>query len=67
MGPGGVADDDPVLVLGDRTCQMAILLSLIVVVGLCHGEDSAELIFELVDGLWRDHSIEACQFVAEVD
>ena len=34
VGPGGVADDEPVLALGDRTRQMAVLLSLIVVMGL---------------------------------
>ena len=65
--PGGAADDEPVLALGDRTRQMALLLSLFVVVGLRHSEYSAKLIFELVDGLRRDHSIEACQFVAEGD
>ncbi len=46
---------------------MAVLLSLFVVVGLRHGEYSAELVFELVDGLRRDHAVEACQFVAEGD
>ncbi len=60
MGPGGVANDEPVLALGDRTRQMAVLLSLIVVMGLRHGEYSTELVFELVDGLRCDHAIEAC-------
>ena len=46
---------------------MALLLSLFIVVGLCHGEYSAELFFELVDGLRRDHAVEACQLVAEGD
>jgi hypothetical protein len=27
----------------------------------------SELIFELVDGFWRDHAIDACQFVSEGD
>ena len=67
MGPGGIANDKPVLALGDRTRQMAILLSLFIVMGLCHGEYSAELVFELADSLWRDHAIEACQLVAEGD
>ena len=47
--------------------QMAVFLTLVVVVGLRHSEDTAELIFELVNGLRRDHAVEACQFVAEVD
>ena len=67
VGPVGAADDEPVLALGDRTRQMAVLLSLFVVVGLRHGEYSAELVFELVDGLRRDHAVEACQFVVEGD
>ena len=46
---------------------MAVLLSLIVVMGLRYSEYSTKLIFELVDGLWRDHAIEACQLVAEGD
>jgi hypothetical protein len=28
VGPGGIANDEPVLAFEDRTCQMAILLSL---------------------------------------
>ena len=67
MGPSGIADDESVLALGDRTRQMAVLLSLIVVMGLRYSEYSAELVFELVDGLRRDHAVEACQFVAEGD
>jgi hypothetical protein len=65
--PGGVANNEPVLPLGDRTRQMAVILSLIVVMGLRHSEYSAELVFELVNGLWRDDTIEACQLVAEGD
>jgi hypothetical protein len=45
--PGGAADDEPVLALGDHTRQMAVLLSLLVVVGLRHSEYSAKLVFEL--------------------
>jgi hypothetical protein len=52
MGPGGIADDKPVLAFGDCTCQMAILLSLSVVMGLRHSEDSAKLVLEFVDSLW---------------
>ena len=57
-GSGGVADDEPVL---------AVLLSLFAVMGLRHGEYSTELVFELVDGLRRDHAVEACQLVMEGD
>ncbi len=67
MGPGGIANDEPVLTLGDRTRQMAVLLSLIVVMGLCYSEYSAELVFELVDGLRRDQAVEAWQLVVEGD
>ncbi len=67
MGPGGVADDEPLLSFRDRTCQMAILLSLSVVMGLCHGEDSAELILNFVDGLQGDHAVEASQFAPKLD
>ncbi len=67
VGPGGVANDKPVLALGDRTCQMAVLLSLSVGIGLCHGEDSTELVLELFDSLWGDHAVEASQFVPKLD
>jgi hypothetical protein len=40
---------------------------LYVVVGFCDREYSAELIFELVDGLWSDHAVQPCQFVSEGD
>ncbi len=46
---------------------MAVLLSLSVVMGLCHGEDSAELVLEFVDGLRGDYAIEASQFVPKFD
>ncbi len=59
VGPGGVANDETVLALGDHTCQMAVLLSLSVVIGLCHSKNSAKLVPELVNGLWVDHAIEA--------
>jgi hypothetical protein len=42
-------------------------LSLIVVMGLRYSEYSAELVFELVKGLRRDHAVEVCQLVAEGD
>jgi hypothetical protein len=35
--------------------------------GLCHGEDSAKLILEFVDGLQGDHAVEASQFVPKLD
>ncbi len=66
MGLGGIADDKPVLAFGDCTCQMAVLLSLSVVMGLWHGEDSAKLVLEFVDCLQNDQAIEACQFVQKV-
>ena len=28
---------------------------------------TVNLVFELVDGLWSDHAMEACQFVLEGD
>ncbi len=34
-------------------------------VGFCDREYPAELIFELVDGLGSDHTVEVCQFVLE--
>ncbi len=67
MSLGGIANDKPVLAFGDCTCQMAVFLSLSVVMGLCHGEDSAELVLEFVDSLRGDHAIEASQFVPKLD
>ncbi len=67
VGLGGIANDKPVLAFGDCTCQMAILLSLSVVMGLRHGEDSAKLVLEFVDGLRGDHAVEASQFVPKLD
>jgi hypothetical protein len=67
VGPGVIANDEPVLAFGDRTCQMAILLSPSVVMGLRHGEDSAKLVLEFVEGLRGDHAIEASQFVPKLD
>ncbi len=46
---------------------MAIFLAFFEVVGLCHDENAADLIFKLIDGLRCDHAIEVCQFVMEVD
>jgi hypothetical protein len=67
VGRGGIANDEPVLAFGDCTCQMAVLLSLSVVMVLCHGEDSAELVLKFVDGLRGDHTVEASQFVPKLD
>ena len=67
MGPSGITNDDPVLSFGDSTRQMAILLSLGVVVGFCHGEYSANLVLKFVSSLWDDCAIEACQLVAEAN
>ena len=36
-------------------------------VGFCDREYYVELVFELVDGLWSDHAVDACQFVSEGD
>ncbi len=33
----------------------------------CNCEYPTELIFELVEGLWSDHVVEACQIVSEGD
>ncbi len=65
--PCRIAHDEPILALRDHTCQMAVLLSLIAVMGLHHGEDSTELILEFVNGLRCDYAIEACEFVLEGD
>ncbi len=67
MGPGGIANDKPVLAFGDCTCQMAIRLSLSVVMGLCRGEDFAELVLKFVNGLRGDRAVEASQFVPKLD
>ena len=67
MGSSGVTDDNPVLSFGDCTCQMAVLVSLGVVVGFCHSEYSANCILEFVDDLWGDRAVEACQLVVEAD
>jgi hypothetical protein len=46
---------------------MAVLLSLTLVMGLRHSDYSAKLVFKLVDGLRRDHAVEACQLITEGD
>ncbi len=51
----------------DCAGEVAVLLALGVVVGFCDREYSTELVFELVDGLWSDHAVDACQFVSEGD
>ncbi len=67
MGPRRVSNDEPVFWLGDGAGKVSILLTLLIVVCFCNPEDPAKLIFESVDGLRGDHTIEACQFVAEGD
>jgi hypothetical protein len=37
------------------------------VMGLCHGEDSAQLVLEFVNSLRGDHAVEASQFVLKLD
>ncbi len=63
VDPGGIANDKSVLAFGNCICQMAVLLSLSVVMDLCHSKDSAELVLEFVNGLRGDHAVEASQFV----
>ncbi len=67
MDPRRVSDDKPVLWLGDGTGKVSIFLTLLVVVCFCNREDPAELNFESVNGVRGDHTVEACQFVAEGD
>ncbi len=67
MYPCRIADDESVFCLGDCAGNVAELLALIVMVGFCDREYFAELIFELVDGLGSDHTVESCQFVLEGD
>ncbi len=47
VGPGWVSDDEPVLTFGDCTCQMAVLLSLFVVMGFYRVEYTAKLVLSL--------------------
>ncbi len=65
MGPRCVPNDKPVLRLGDGAGEVTMFLPLLIVVHFCNHEYSAKLIFESVDGLWGDHAVEACQFVAK--
>ncbi len=51
--------------LGNCTGKVSVLLALFVMVGFCDREYSAQLIFELVDGLRGDHAVDACQLVVE--
>jgi hypothetical protein len=64
VGPGIVADDNPVLFLRDDTCQVAILLAFRVVVRFDQCSDTAKLIFKFVDTFWRDDAVEAGNLVA---
>ena len=65
VGQSWVSNDKPVLTFGDCTCQMAVLMSLFVVMGFRHSEYTAEFVFELVNGLRHDHAVQASQLVAE--
>jgi hypothetical protein len=65
LSPGHIVDDECLLAFWDCTGQMAVLLSLLIVMGIHHSEDSAELVFKLVDGLQGHHAIEVCQLVLE--
>ncbi len=67
MGPSCASNDKPVLWLGDGAGKVSIFLTLLVIVCFCNREDPAKLIFKSVDGLRSDHTIKACQFVAEGD
>ncbi len=67
MDPCRVSNEKPVLWLGDGAGKVSILLTLLIVVYFCNCEDPTKLIFESVDGLRGDHTIKACQFVAEGD
>ncbi len=67
MYPCRIADDESVFRLGDCAGEVAVLLALFLMVGFCDCEYLAELIFELVDGLGSDHTVEVCQFVSEGD
>ena len=52
---------------GNRAGEVTVLLALYLVVGFRDREYSAKLVFELVDGLRSDHTVEPCQFVSEGD
>ncbi len=67
MYPCRIANDESVFRLGDRAGKVAVFLALFVMVGFCDREYPAELIFELVDSLGSDHTVEARQFVSEGD
>jgi hypothetical protein len=62
-----VSDEKPVLWLWDGAGKVSIFLTLLVVVHFCNCEDPTKLIFEPIDGLQCDHTIEVCQFVAKGD
>ncbi len=64
VGPGVVADDNPVFFLGYDACQVAILLAFHVVVRFDQRADTAKLVFKFVNAFWRDDAIEAGNLVA---
>ena len=67
MVPGVVGNDDPVFVSWYDAREVAIFLSLFVVVCLDDRAHAAELVFELVDAFWGDYAVEAGDFVAYPD
>ena len=67
MCPCCISDDESVLLLGNRTGKVSVLLAMFIMVGFCDRDYSAQVIFELVNGLWGDQAVEACQLVAEGD
>ncbi len=68
MDPCCVSNDKSVLWLGDGIGKVSMFLTLLIVVHFCNREDPAKLvIFESVNGLQGDCTIEACQFIMEGD
>ena len=63
VGPGIVADDNPVLFLRDDTCQVAILLAFHVVVHFDQRADTAKLVFKFVHAFWHDDAVEVGNLV----
>jgi hypothetical protein len=64
VGPGVVADNNPVFSLRDDACQVAILFAFRVVVCFDQCADTAKLVFEFVDTFWSDDAFEAGNLVA---
>jgi hypothetical protein len=51
----------------DGACEMAIFLPLFLVVRFDDGEDAAEFVFEAIDGFGSYDTVQAGQFVPEID